>query len=97
MSKLGGPLHDFWILQEGERSYDEYEDLLGRHDAPVRVPDDLLHYMHYTLQWIPTVNPARRVAIWLWAQLLRADHHQSGGWRALSPYMCDLGTVVRLC
>ncbi len=55
-----GPYHDFWLLREGERSYEDYWDLLGREDAPVRVPDATLMYFYDSLLWIPTADPAWR-------------------------------------
>jgi hypothetical protein len=48
-----GPCHDFWLFREGERTYKDYWDLLGRSDAPVRIPDDAIQYLHPSLQWIP--------------------------------------------
>lgn len=57
--KAGGPYHDFWLLKEGEQTYEDYWGLLGRKDAPVRISDDLLRYFYDTLTWIPTLNPGR--------------------------------------
>lgn len=57
--KAAGPYHDFWLLKEAERDYQNYRDLLGRKDALVRVSDDLLRYFYDTLNWIPTLNPGR--------------------------------------
>lgn len=53
-----GPYHDFWIFAESARAYSDYNDLLSRKDAPVRVPDDLLRYFNDCFNWIPTLNPA---------------------------------------
>ncbi len=51
--------HSFWLFREGERAYTEYRDLLSRHDAPVRLDDEVLRYCFDTLLWIPTFNPAK--------------------------------------
>jgi hypothetical protein len=50
--------HDFWLFRHGERTYDDYHDLLPRRDAPVSIDDEVLRYMLDTIQWIPTFNPA---------------------------------------
>ncbi len=51
--------HDFWLFREGERAYTEYRDLSSRHDAPVKIDDEILRYCVDTLRWIPTFNPAK--------------------------------------
>lgn len=58
MSGVTGPYHDFWLIRAGDRRYEDYWDLLGRRDAPVRFPDDLLWYFQDTLDWVPTVIPS---------------------------------------
>lgn len=55
--KMGGPYHDFWLFREREREYENYGDLLGRRDAPVSLPDDLLRYFLDTLAWVPALSP----------------------------------------
>jgi hypothetical protein len=52
-----GPYHDFWLLDRRQRPNGEYDDLLGRRDAPVRFPDDVLRRFNDIWQWIPTLNP----------------------------------------
>lgn len=54
-----GPYHDFWLLSQNSRPNWDYKDLLGRKDAPIHVPDDVLRYFHDCLQWVPTFNPSR--------------------------------------
>jgi len=52
--------HDFWLVREGERTYADYSDLLGRRDAPVHLHDEfLIGYLWDTLSWIPTLNPRK--------------------------------------
>ncbi len=51
--------HDFWLFREGERTYDDYRDLLARRDAPIRLDDHLLAYFGDSLIWIPTLNPTQ--------------------------------------
>ena len=51
--------HDFWLFEEGVRSYVDHSDLLPRKDAPVRIDDGLLRYFVDTLSWIPTCNPMK--------------------------------------
>ncbi|GCF07604.1 hypothetical protein [Dictyobacter arantiisoli] len=51
--------HNFWLFQEGERSYTENHDLWGRQDAPVNIDDEMLRYFLDTLLWIPTFNPEK--------------------------------------
>lgn len=53
---LSGPYHDFWLLEKGI-PYKNYEDLLSRKDAPIRIPDDILGYFNDFLQWLPTQTP----------------------------------------
>lgn len=53
---VGGPWHDFLLLKEGERSYQDYWDLF--HDPrSIRLSDDLYQYIYESLTWIPTLNP----------------------------------------
>lgn len=51
--------HDFWLFREGERAYTDYNDLLSRQDAPVRIDDNVLRYFSDTVAWVPTFNPAK--------------------------------------
>lgn len=51
-----GPYHDFWLVGESDRAYNDYKDLLNRR-SPVRLCDDILMYFYKTVLWIPTVNP----------------------------------------
>ena len=55
-----GPFHDFWLFQEGTRAHADYQDLLSRKDAPVRMSDDVLQYLLECLSSMPTENPACR-------------------------------------
>lgn len=59
-SKLTGPYHDFWLLDD-KQPYSSYKDYLSRKDAPVRIEDDLLRYFGDYLVWIPTVTPIGKV------------------------------------
>ncbi len=52
-----GPHHNFWLFREGERAYEDNEDLWGREDASLRIKDDLLRYLIDSLNWIPILNP----------------------------------------
>lgn len=52
--------HSFWLFREGERAYNDNQDLWGRHDAPVLIDDEILHYFFDTLAWTPTFNPAKK-------------------------------------
>ncbi len=52
------PYHDFWLFREGERKYNEYSDMLGRNNAPLRMPDDVICFLLESLRWVPTINPA---------------------------------------
>ncbi len=51
-----GPTHYFWLFREGERTYEEYRDLLQRRDATVCLQDDVIQYILGTLRWVPTSN-----------------------------------------
>ena len=53
-----GPFHDFWLFREGERAYNDYRDLLGREDAPVRLPMDVAENLPEALKAVPTINIA---------------------------------------
>ena len=55
--KPEGPYHDFWSFKEGSPDYSDYDELLGRKDAPVRIPDDILRYFHDLFIWVPSINP----------------------------------------
>ena len=48
--------HDFWLFREGERAYHDYDDLLLRHDAPIRLDESILFYLASTLVWIPILD-----------------------------------------
>ena len=53
--------HNFWLFREGERAYNDNQDLWKRHDAPIILDDEILHYFFDTLIWIPTFNPAKKI------------------------------------
>lgn len=53
-----GPYHDFWLFREGERGYNDYRDLLGREDAPVRLLDDVVGFLTRAFQQTASINPA---------------------------------------
>lgn len=55
--KPEGPYHDFWFFKEGSREYSDYTDLLGRKDAPVRIPMDVLNYFDDLFIWVPSIIP----------------------------------------
>jgi hypothetical protein len=53
-------LHEFWLLQETEWSYGERSDIASLHTHPTRITvhDDLIWYIHDSLEWVETVNPS---------------------------------------
>jgi hypothetical protein len=51
--------HHFWLFRQGERAYTDYKEFVGRSHAPVMIHDEILRYLSDTLQWIPTLNPAK--------------------------------------
>lgn len=53
-----GPYHDFWLFHEGERTYNDYRDLLGRKDAPVRLLSDVVGFLTPTFQGVSSINPS---------------------------------------
>ncbi len=57
-SKPSGPYHHFWLFRDGEREYSNYQDLLGRKDAPITIPDDILRYFHDWWEWLTPINPS---------------------------------------
>lgn len=48
-----GPYHDFWLIRPTELEYSQYQHLVGRKDAPVRLSDDVFGYLEQTLIWVP--------------------------------------------
>ena len=52
--------HSFQLFREGERAYNDNQDLWGRHDAPTYIDDEILRYFLDTLAWVPTINPAKK-------------------------------------
>ena len=54
-----GWYHDFYVMREGERAYNDYRDLLGRKDSPLKISDNALYgFMCETLCWVPSINPS---------------------------------------
>jgi hypothetical protein len=53
-------LHEFWLLQATEWSYGEQNDIafLRTHPTRITIPDDLIWYIHDSLEWVETVNPS---------------------------------------
>ncbi len=63
LEKPRGPYHDFWLFEIEERdfsSFKGYGDLVGRKDAPLRVPDDLMYYFDDWFRWMYPHNPANK-------------------------------------
>jgi hypothetical protein len=52
-----GLFHDFVLLPDHGDRHEQYAQHV-RDPAAVRVADDLLMYLHDTLCWVPTENPA---------------------------------------
>jgi hypothetical protein len=53
-----GPYHKFFCLKEGDVHYSEYTDYIGR-SSNLRINDDLRFYIADSLEWIPTISPAK--------------------------------------
>ncbi|MGK4001159.1 hypothetical protein WMF31_00940 [Sorangium sp. So ce1036] len=51
--------HDFFLLDRAEHPIAEYRDFAGR-PGEIQIHDDLLRYIIDTLEWIPSLNPARK-------------------------------------
>ncbi|EFH83320.1 hypothetical protein [Ktedonobacter racemifer] len=54
-----GMQHKFWLLREDQYTYTVWQDLASQCDAPVSLHEDILRYFFDSLQWIPTLNPAK--------------------------------------
>ena len=59
----GGPYHNFWLLREEECPYHETDRYLGRTDAPIRIPDDLMNYIGSFFREVPVISPGHRKQI----------------------------------
>ncbi len=49
--------HDFILVSAEELGSTEYSEL-ARREGAVHLHDDLVAYLHDSLRWIPTINPA---------------------------------------
>ena len=57
MMELGGPYHDFWVLKEAAHPPQGYRSYAGRKDAPLRIEENLLYWLHPMLAHLPTELP----------------------------------------
>ena len=72
----GGPYHDFWLFREGERAYNDYRDLLGRKDAPVRLPMDVVGVLSQALKAVPTILAWKNTTSFLGLKQIRPNGYQ---------------------
>ncbi len=55
---MPGPYHDFLLLSRAEHRFSDYMEFINDPVA-IRIEDDLIRYIADTLEWIPTLNPAK--------------------------------------
>ena len=52
--------HDFFLLSTREHPFTDYMKWINHRDA-IRIHDDVMNYMHDTLNWITCYNPAQKM------------------------------------
>jgi hypothetical protein len=56
---MQGPYHEFILLREGTYSYSDYMGISKTSSIELlKLSDDFVWYIHDTLLWIPSINPA---------------------------------------
>lgn len=55
---MPGPYHDFLLLSSKEHRFSDYMHFINDPRA-ISLEDDLIRYILNTLEWIPTLNPAK--------------------------------------
>lgn len=55
---MAGPNHDFFVLSQIEHPFTSYMHFIND-PAAIQLHDNLVGYMYDTLDWIPTINPAK--------------------------------------
>ncbi len=54
-------LHEFWLLRAEDVDPLDYRAVVARRDAPLRLSDDVISHLNYSLRWVPTFNPGTHV------------------------------------
>lgn len=57
---MAGLNHDFLLLSTREHPYSDYMKWIN-HRKAISIHDDVMHYMHDTLNWIMCYNPANKM------------------------------------
>jgi hypothetical protein len=57
---MSGLNHDFLLLSVREYAYGDYMKLIN-HPKAIHIHDDVMDYLHDTMNWITCYNPARRM------------------------------------
>jgi hypothetical protein len=54
--------HRFWLLRAEEVDPLDCREFVAHRDAPLRLSDDVIAHVNYSLRWVPTLNPGMALA-----------------------------------